>query len=119
MIFACHSKTHKSLQKSWRAPASLEKCIQKRAQTSQQNLTHTSRVLLNKQAAGILQAAPQLIAPIISAFYTRDPGDMKSCTTMADFPKADLVDVSVKFNRCHFAQVKFIKCLKKSLKQIF
>ena len=90
---------------NYRASKALEECITKRAAITPNSLNHTSRIILNEKAAAIISAKPQLISPIIQAFYTRDPGDLKPCTLMTDFPRSPSLDTSIKFNRCHLAQL--------------
>jgi len=98
------------LRESYKAGKSLENCVVSRARArSKGSLLHSSRVLLNSKAASILKSKPQLIAPVIQAFYTRDPGDMKHLTLMKHFPRANLVNCSVTFNKCHFAQLLSLK----------
>lgn len=67
-------------------------------------------VSIPRRLAYLLHQAPKAIAPAVEAFYLRDPIAMRplmspSAVTLV-FPPKDLVDVSVKFTRVLYAQLK-------------
>ncbi|KAI0121624.1 SGT1 protein-domain-containing protein [Xylariales sp. AK1849] len=74
-----------------------------------QGSIHQSRATIPRKLAYILHEKPAAIAPAIEAFYLRDPVSMKSLLSTSgplSFPPQDLVDVSVRFTKVLFAQLR-------------
>ncbi|KAI8055786.1 SGT1 protein-domain-containing protein [Syncephalis plumigaleata] len=71
---------------------------------AQQNI-HRATCILPKQIAHLLCHEPQLVAPAVEAFYTRDPIGMKACHTMSRFPPSTSIPVTVRFTRALYAQM--------------
>jgi hypothetical protein len=71
---------------------------------------HHATLPLPRKVANILQTNPSYIAPVVEAFYLRDPISIrlvqpdKSKTPLA-FPPEDFVDVSVRFTKVLYAQL--------------
>ena len=97
-----NSKTFKA---EYLVSSKMQNMIHRRAKVNIQDLTHNLNILIPRKAAVILEKSPQLISGVVNAFVGRDTRDLKSCTTMKDFPKENIQMVPVRFNRCHFAQV--------------
>jgi HPt (histidine-containing phosphotransfer) domain-containing protein len=55
--------------------------------------------------AHIICQEPQLVAAAVEACYYRTQQDARAAARMTRFPPADLVDVSVRFSRCQYAQL--------------
>src|SRR5690349_6875157 len=77
---------------------------------------HQVKCILPASAARVLQAAPQLVAPAVEAFYLRDPLDLKAANKMAKLmplaaksgqpsDSARFVVAPVRFTRCLYAQL--------------
>ena len=68
---------------------------------------HRSRVRVPRSIAQILTASPQLIAPAIEAFYTRDALDMRACSLMSKFrpDTAESVTFTATFTRNLYAKL--------------
>ncbi|KAJ4387983.1 hypothetical protein N0V93_008586 [Gnomoniopsis smithogilvyi] len=75
-----------------------------------QESIHHAMVTIPRQIAHVLHELPRAIAPATEAFYLRDPMSLKPLmSTSADhltFPPTDLVDVSVRFTKVLYAQLK-------------
>ncbi|KAJ4412021.1 hypothetical protein N0V82_008900 [Gnomoniopsis sp. IMI 355080] len=75
-----------------------------------QESIHYAVVTIPRQLARVLHDLPKAIAPAVEAFYLRDPVSLKPLmSTSADrlsFPPTDLVDLSVKFTKVLYAQLK-------------
>ena len=71
---------------------------------------HRALVLIPRNLAYILHHRPAHICPAADAFYVRDPISMRSLHSSRNsklvFGPADLVEISVKFTRVGFAQLK-------------
>lgn len=71
---------------------------------------HQAVVTIPRRLAYILHELPKAIAPAVEAFYLRDPRSLKSLeTTSTDgpvLPPSDLIDVSVRFTKVLYAQLK-------------
>ncbi|KAF7718647.1 Regulatory factor Sgt1 [Penicillium ucsense] len=71
---------------------------------------HSAILTVPRKVAFLLHQKPAYISPAVEAFYIRDPIALKPLRTKnaSDliFGPADLVDVSVKFTRVGFAQLK-------------
>ena len=66
---------------------------------------HRVRCYVPEKIARVLSTAPHLISPAITAFYERDPIDMKHCLRMAVFPPDSRVMAEVTMTRCLYAQL--------------
>ncbi|CAG8721668.1 8399_t:CDS:2, partial [Cetraspora pellucida] len=66
---------------------------------------HYARCHLPRTIAHVLHHNPQLVAPAVEAFYTRDPIGLKSCQKMQKFPPYTSITVSVKFTKILYAQI--------------
>ncbi|KAJ3186932.1 hypothetical protein HDU85_006969 [Gaertneriomyces sp. JEL0708] len=71
---------------------------------AQKNMHH-AKMVVPRPIAHLLQHDPQLVAPAVEAFYTRDPLTMKACFRMAKFPPADSVVITARMNRVQYAQL--------------
>ncbi|KUI72030.1 hypothetical protein VM1G_07928 [Cytospora mali] len=75
-----------------------------------QESIHYSMVTIPRRLAYVLHEIPKSISPAVEAFYLRDPIAMKpmlsASTERLIFPPKDLVDVSVKFTKVLYAQLK-------------
>lgn len=71
---------------------------------------HYAMVTIPRQLAYVIHEIPKSIAPAVEAFYLRDPIAMKpmlsASTERLIFLPKDLVNVSVKFTRVLYAQLK-------------
>ncbi|KAE9369470.1 SGT1-domain-containing protein [Stipitochalara longipes BDJ] len=70
---------------------------------------HHAVVLIPRKLAYVLHARPASIAPAVEAFYLRDPIALKTLrSSVSDliFPPQDLVEVSIRFTRVLYAQLK-------------
>ncbi|CAG8645807.1 6545_t:CDS:10, partial [Dentiscutata heterogama] len=66
---------------------------------------HYARCNIPRAIAHVLYHDPQLVAPAVEAFYTRDPIALKSCRKMQKFPPYTSITVSVKFTKTLYAQI--------------
>ncbi|GES93477.1 protein ecdysoneless homolog [Rhizophagus clarus] len=73
-------------------------------QKIQQNF-HRARCHIPRKIAHILYQDPQLIAPAVEAFYTRDPIALKACQKMENFSPSASITVTVKFTKTLYAQM--------------
>ena len=75
-----------------------------------QERCHQAHCTVPRPVAEILRHRPQLLAPAVTAFYTRDAIDVKACNKMHSFPLGDadqdFVTVPVKFTQCLYAQLR-------------
>ncbi|KAI3392242.1 hypothetical protein diail_5962 [Diaporthe ilicicola] len=75
-----------------------------------QDSIHHAVVSVPRRLAHMIHEAPKAIAPAVEAFYLRDPIAMKplkaSSAALLVFPPKDFVDVSVKFTKVLYAQLK-------------
>lgn len=75
-----------------------------------QESIHHAIVTIPRRLAYVIHEIPRAIAPAVEAFYLRDPPSLKPLmSTSADdltFPPSDLVEVSVKFTKVLYAQLK-------------
>lgn len=75
-----------------------------------QTSLHYATVSIPRKLAHVLHEIPKSIAPAVEAFYLRDPVSLKPLmSTSADrlsFPPADVVDLSIKFTKVLYAQLK-------------
>ena len=97
----------KTFKPEYLVSSKMQNMIHRRAKVNIEDLIHHLNILIPRKAAIILEKSPQLISGVVNAFVGRDTRDLKSCTTMNDFPKENVQMVPVRFNRCHFAQVKW------------
>ncbi|EWC48246.1 hypothetical protein DRE_02350 [Drechslerella stenobrocha 248] len=67
---------------------------------------HHARVTVPRTVAKVLHERPKLISTIVEAFCLRDPSQLKICNTMPTFPPRDPVDMSIRFTRIAYAQLK-------------
>jgi SGT1 protein len=71
---------------------------------------HNALVTIPRKVAFLLQQKPAYVSPAIEAFYLRDPIALKPLQVEGKpsliFPPQDLVNISVKFPRVGFAQLK-------------
>ncbi|KAJ6261823.1 hypothetical protein Dda_2622 [Drechslerella dactyloides] len=86
---------------------------------------HYARVTVPRTVAKVLHEQPKLISTIVEAFCLRDPAQLKGCNhslnlkadhsgiplkqicnTMPTFPPRDPVDMSVRFTKITYAQLK-------------
>ncbi|KAK6544161.1 hypothetical protein TWF694_000868 [Orbilia ellipsospora] len=67
---------------------------------------HNARVTVPRTVAKILHEKPKLISTIVETFCLRDPVQLKICNTMPTFPPRDPVDMSVRFTKITYAQLK-------------
>ncbi|KAF2814682.1 SGT1-domain-containing protein [Mytilinidion resinicola] len=71
---------------------------------------HHATIPIPRKVAAILHASPSHIAPAVEAFYLRDPISLRSLqrkeTTELIFPPEDFVQVSTRFTRTLFAQLR-------------
>lgn len=73
------------------------------------NCLHYSILSLPRNLATIVHAVPRAVAPAVEAFYLRDAFTMKPILTQnpdLKFPPDDLVDVSIRFTKVLFAQLR-------------
>ena len=73
-------------------------------QKIQQNIHH-ARCRIPRGVARVLYQNPQLVAPAVEAFYTRDPIALKACQKMEKFPPSSSITVTVKFTKILYAQI--------------
>eukprot|EP00051_Salpingoeca_urceolata_P016049 m.211723 g.211723 ORF g.211723 m.211723 type:complete len:689 (+) comp18576_c0_seq7:129-2195(+) len=66
---------------------------------------HRARCLVPENVLKVLQRDPQLVAAAVTAFYERDPIDMKACVKMKHFPPSTRVEGQVLLTRCLYAQL--------------
>ena len=79
-------------------------------QLSKDMIQKTS-VMIPHNAAHLLYHNPQLIAPCVEAFYTRDAQSVKGLASMKTFsPEKGLVRMTVKMTKTLYAQMKSIQC---------
>lgn len=75
-----------------------------------QDSMHHAMVSIPRRLAYLIHQAPKAIAPAVEAFYLRDPIAMKPLMSPSAvslvFPPKDFVDVSVKFTKVLYAQLK-------------
>ncbi|KAL1848300.1 hypothetical protein Daus18300_013669 [Diaporthe australafricana] len=75
-----------------------------------QESIHHAMVSVPRRLAHVIHEAPKAIAPAVEAFYLRDPIAMKPLTASSAallvFPPEDFVDLSVKFTKVLYAQLK-------------
>lgn len=75
-----------------------------------QDSIHYSMVSIPRRLAHLIHQAPKSIAPAVEAFYLRDSIAMKPLMSSSGaslvFPPRDFVDVSVKFTKVLYAQLK-------------
>jgi hypothetical protein len=75
-----------------------------------QDSIHHAMVSIPRRLAHIIHQAPTAIAPAVEAFYLRDPVAMKPLMSSSGvslvFPPKDFVDLSVKFTKVLYAQLK-------------
>jgi len=69
-----------------------------------QNIHH-ARCHIPRGVAHALYQNPQLVAPAVEAFYTRDPVALKACQKMEKFPPSTSITVTVKFTKILYAQI--------------
>jgi hypothetical protein len=71
---------------------------------------HNSRTTLPRRIAWLLHRNPSYIAPVVEAFYLRDPISLKPLSSKdlstLLFPPEDFVTVSVKYTKVGFAQLR-------------
>ncbi|TGJ71179.1 hypothetical protein EYR41_003164 [Orbilia oligospora] len=67
---------------------------------------HHARVTVPRTVAKILHEKPKLISTIVEVFCLRDPVQLKICNTMPTFPPRDPVEMSVRFTKITYAQLK-------------
>ncbi|KAF3942119.1 hypothetical protein ABW19_dt0205759 [Dactylella cylindrospora] len=67
---------------------------------------HHARVTVPRTVAKILHERPKLISTIVETFCLRDPVQVKICNTMPTFPPRDPIDMSVRFTKITYAQLK-------------
>lgn len=71
---------------------------------------HHARIFIPRKLAYILHHDPSYISPAVEAFYLRDPialRPLQACDPKSfDFAPTDCVDVSVKFTKIGYAQLK-------------
>ncbi|KAK6357136.1 hypothetical protein TWF718_001462 [Orbilia javanica] len=70
------------------------------------NHFHHARVTVPRTVAKILHERPKLISTIVEIFCLRDPVQLKICNTMPTFPPRDPVEMSVRFTKITYAQLK-------------
>ncbi|RIB04967.1 SGT1 protein [Gigaspora rosea] len=66
---------------------------------------HSAQCYIPRAIAHVLYHNPQLVAPAVEAFYTRDPIALKACRKMQKFPPYTSITVSVKFTKTLYAQL--------------
>ncbi|RHZ61180.1 hypothetical protein Glove_349g126 [Diversispora epigaea] len=66
---------------------------------------HHARCHIPRSISHILYHNPQLIAPAVEAFYTRDPIALKACQKMEKFPPSTSITATVKFTKTLYAQI--------------
>lgn len=75
-----------------------------------QGSIHYAMVTIPRRLAHVLHELPKAIAPAVEAFYLRDPVSLKPLMSASTdhllFPPNDLVDLSVKFTKVLYAQLK-------------
>lgn len=75
-----------------------------------QDSMHHATVSIPRRLAYLIHQAPKAIAPAVEAFYLRDPIAMKPLMSPSAaslvFPPTDFVDLSVKFTKVLYAQLK-------------
>nr|CAG8483637.1 5465_t:CDS:10 [Entrophospora candida] len=69
-----------------------------------QNFHHT-KCHIPRKIAHLLYYNPQLVAPAVEAFYTRDLVSLKACQEMENFPPRSSMTVIVKFTKTLYAQL--------------
>lgn len=75
-----------------------------------QDSMHHAMVSIPRRLAYLIHQIPKAIAPAVEAFYLRDPIAMKPLMSPSAgslvFPPKDFVDISVKFTKVLYAQLK-------------
>lgn len=75
-----------------------------------QTSLHYAMVSIPRKLAHVLHEIPKSIAPAVEAFYLRDPVSLKPLMSTSanrlSFPPTDVVDLSVKFTKVLYAQLK-------------
>lgn len=85
-------------------PKPLLECIEKRFADSH-NQKHLVTMYLPVPAAFILRENPQLIAPAVRTFCSRDQFDLKACRAMKHFPPEIRIYVDIVMTRCLYAML--------------
>eukprot|EP01138_Halocafeteria_seosinensis_P009825 gb/GECG01010036.1/.p1 GENE.gb/GECG01010036.1/~~gb/GECG01010036.1/.p1 ORF type:complete len:786 (+),score=125.32 gb/GECG01010036.1/:1-2358(+) len=97
-----------------KASAGVQQAIQNRVTTdisqAARRERHVSLCTVPRLVAELLAHRPQLVAPAVNAFYTRDAIDIKACTKMHSFPLDSdphhFVSLPVRFTKCTYAQLR-------------
>ncbi|KAJ3287042.1 hypothetical protein HK104_008781 [Borealophlyctis nickersoniae] len=71
---------------------------------AQQNI-HRTKCIVPRLVAHLLHHDPQLVAPAVEAFYTRDPIAMRTCNKMQKFHPSTQIPVTVRMTRTLYAQL--------------
>lgn len=93
-----------STSRSW-SGADIDKTDCASLTLSDDALLQVATCQVPRKVAQLLQAEPQLVAAAVESFYYRTPQDTKAAARMQHFPPAELLHVSVRFNRCMYAQL--------------
>ncbi|XP_041364243.1 protein ecdysoneless homolog [Gigantopelta aegis] len=91
-----------------RASPEIQKAIRRRLGSFPEKVkenTHHANVYLPANLSAMLNKNPSLIARGVTAFYYRDPFDLKACRTMQYFKPEEKILSRVKFTRCLYAQL--------------
>jgi len=70
---------------------------------------HRARIVVPRKIAGVLHSSPGSIAAAVEAFYVRDPVALKALQrspATTRFPWKDTVEISARFTKVLFAQLK-------------
>ncbi|KAI9031173.1 SGT1 protein-domain-containing protein [Hyaloraphidium curvatum] len=90
------------------APAEVEAAVQQRISgypAAVAENVHRARCFVPRRIAEILARNPQLVAPAVETFYTRDPISMRAASKLERFDPATSVPVTVRFSRMTYAML--------------
>lgn len=72
---------------------------------------HYARVYVPHSIAHILNLSPKLVAPVVEAFYYRDPVSLKVCSTMKNFKPVSPASPTSSVNKIVQCTIRFTKAL--------
>ncbi|KAJ3054834.1 hypothetical protein HK097_000699 [Rhizophlyctis rosea] len=90
------------------APKAVDDAISQRLSaypTKAHQNSHRVKCYIPRMVAHALYNEPQLVAPAVEAFYTRDPVSMRACYRMEKFHPSSNVPMSVRMTRTLYAQL--------------
>lgn len=104
----CLELVHRADGTQYCVSESVDRCIRERIQDFPSKIAdhhHRATVYVPVGVAAVLRENPQLVAPAVLAFCSRDPIDLKVCRAMRFFPPESCVYVNVTFTKCLYAML--------------